>query len=199
MRATNVAFLLPVLLMLAGFLVYPLVYGIVLSLHDTQGFDLTSFVGLDHYVRPSSETPCSTGASSTRSCSPAPRSCCRPGSGCCWPCSSPTRGAAGRSSGRVLPAVRARPGGGRRGLEVPVRAVLRHRGDGGIGARLGHADLRAALGCGHCALGGHGRLPVALHRLHHGRVPRGHPGLPARVPRVRGRWRVPAGSSASGT
>ena len=39
------------LVILAGFLVYPLVYGIVLSLHDTQGFDLTNFVGLDHYVR----------------------------------------------------------------------------------------------------------------------------------------------------
>ena len=38
-------------MILAGFLVYPLVYGIVLSLHDTQGFDLTSFVGLDHYAR----------------------------------------------------------------------------------------------------------------------------------------------------
>ena len=29
---------------------YPLVYGIVLSLHDTQGFELTDFVGLDHYA-----------------------------------------------------------------------------------------------------------------------------------------------------
>ena len=37
-------------MILAGFLVYPLVYGIVLSLHDTQGFDLTDFVGLDHYA-----------------------------------------------------------------------------------------------------------------------------------------------------
>ncbi len=39
------------LLILAGFLVYPLLHGMVLSLHDTQGFDLTDFVGLDHYVR----------------------------------------------------------------------------------------------------------------------------------------------------
>ena len=42
---------LPTLVILAAFLLYPLVYGIVLSLHDTQGFDLTAFVGLDHYAR----------------------------------------------------------------------------------------------------------------------------------------------------
>ena len=46
----DLLFLLPVLVILAGFLFYPLVYGIVLSLHDTQGFDLTNFVGLDHYA-----------------------------------------------------------------------------------------------------------------------------------------------------
>jgi raffinose/stachyose/melibiose transport system permease protein len=46
----DLLFLLPVLLILAGFLFYPLVYGIVLSLHDTRGFDLTDFVGLDHYA-----------------------------------------------------------------------------------------------------------------------------------------------------
>jgi raffinose/stachyose/melibiose transport system permease protein len=50
-RAIDLLFLLPVLLILVGFLAYPLAYGIVLSLHDTQGFDLASFVGLDHYVR----------------------------------------------------------------------------------------------------------------------------------------------------
>ena len=33
------------------FLLYPLVYGIVLSLHETKGFNLTAFVGLDHYAR----------------------------------------------------------------------------------------------------------------------------------------------------
>jgi raffinose/stachyose/melibiose transport system permease protein len=43
-------FLLPILALLVGFLFYPLVYGIVLSLHDTRGFDLTNFVGLDHYA-----------------------------------------------------------------------------------------------------------------------------------------------------
>jgi ABC-type sugar transport system permease subunit len=49
-RAIDLLFLLPVLALLAGFLVYPLVYGVVLSLHDTQGFELTNFVGLDHYA-----------------------------------------------------------------------------------------------------------------------------------------------------
>ncbi len=49
-RAIDLLFLLPVLVILAGFLFYPLVYGIVLSLHDTKGFTLTNFVGLDHYA-----------------------------------------------------------------------------------------------------------------------------------------------------
>jgi raffinose/stachyose/melibiose transport system permease protein len=49
-RAIDLLFLLPILVILAVFLVYPLGYGIVLSLHDTHGFDLTSFVGLDHYL-----------------------------------------------------------------------------------------------------------------------------------------------------
>jgi ABC-type sugar transport system permease subunit len=48
--AIDLLFLLPILVILAGFLLYPLVYGIVLSVHDTKGFDLTSFVGLDHYA-----------------------------------------------------------------------------------------------------------------------------------------------------
>jgi ABC-type sugar transport system permease subunit len=49
--AIDLLFLLPVLVILAVFLLYPLAYGIVLSVHDTKGFDLTSFVGLDHYAR----------------------------------------------------------------------------------------------------------------------------------------------------
>lgn len=49
--AIDLLILLPMLAILAGFLLYPLVYGIVLSLHDTRGFDLTNFVGLDHYAR----------------------------------------------------------------------------------------------------------------------------------------------------
>jgi raffinose/stachyose/melibiose transport system permease protein len=49
--AIDLLFLVPLLVILAVFLVYPLVYGIVLSLHDTKGFDVTQFVGLDHYAR----------------------------------------------------------------------------------------------------------------------------------------------------
>jgi ABC-type sugar transport system permease subunit len=49
-RAIDLLFLAPILAILGGFLLYPLGYGIVLSLHDTHGFDLTSFVGLDHYA-----------------------------------------------------------------------------------------------------------------------------------------------------
>ena len=48
--AIDLLFVLPLLAILAAFLLYPLVYGIVLSLHDTRGFDLTNFVGLDHYA-----------------------------------------------------------------------------------------------------------------------------------------------------
>ena len=49
-RAIDLLFLLPIFAILAGFLFYPLVYGIVLSVHDTKGFDLTGFVGLDHFA-----------------------------------------------------------------------------------------------------------------------------------------------------
>jgi ABC-type sugar transport system permease subunit len=49
--AIDLLFLLPLLAILAVFLLYPLVYGIVLSVHDTKGFDLTDFVGLEHYAR----------------------------------------------------------------------------------------------------------------------------------------------------
>jgi ABC-type sugar transport system permease subunit len=49
-RAIDLLFLAPTLAILAGFLFYPLVYGLVLSVHDTKGFDLTNFVGLDHYA-----------------------------------------------------------------------------------------------------------------------------------------------------
>ena len=44
-------FLLPMLALLGGFLFYPLVYGISLSTHESQGLEPTKFVGLDHYVR----------------------------------------------------------------------------------------------------------------------------------------------------
>ena len=46
----DLLFLGPTLALLAVFLFYPLVYGIVLSVHDTKGFDLAGFVGLDHYA-----------------------------------------------------------------------------------------------------------------------------------------------------
>ena len=50
-RGVDLLFILPTIAILAGFLVYPLVYGIVLSVHDTKGFELTTFVGLEHYAR----------------------------------------------------------------------------------------------------------------------------------------------------
>ncbi len=49
--AIDLLFLAPTLAILAAFLAYPLIYGFVLSVHDTHGFDLTGFVGLDHYAR----------------------------------------------------------------------------------------------------------------------------------------------------
>jgi raffinose/stachyose/melibiose transport system permease protein len=49
-RAVDLLFILPVLLILAGFLLYPLIYGVVLSLHEARGFDLTKFVGLENYA-----------------------------------------------------------------------------------------------------------------------------------------------------
>ena len=50
-RVIDLLFLVPVLAVLAAFLVLPLVQGIVLSLHAGRGIDLGAFVGLDHYVR----------------------------------------------------------------------------------------------------------------------------------------------------
>ncbi len=47
----DLVFLLPMLALLGGFLFYPLVYGISLSTHESQGLEPTTFVGLDHYVR----------------------------------------------------------------------------------------------------------------------------------------------------
>lgn len=45
----DLLFVAPTLAVLAAFLFYPLVYGVVLSVHDTRGFDLTNFVGLENY------------------------------------------------------------------------------------------------------------------------------------------------------
>ena len=50
-RTIELWLIVPTLLLLTGFLLYPLAYGIVLSLHDTHGFDLGRFVGVDQYVR----------------------------------------------------------------------------------------------------------------------------------------------------
>jgi raffinose/stachyose/melibiose transport system permease protein len=50
-RGTDLLFLLPLLALLALFLLYPLGYGIVLSLHRGGDFDLSAYVGLDHYAR----------------------------------------------------------------------------------------------------------------------------------------------------
>jgi len=49
--AIDLAFLLPTLVLLGGFLFYPLVYGMALSAHDSRGFEPTQFVGLENYVR----------------------------------------------------------------------------------------------------------------------------------------------------
>jgi ABC-type sugar transport system permease subunit len=50
-RGIDILFVLPLLVILLGFLVYPLMYGIVLSLHDTRGFELTTFIGLENYAQ----------------------------------------------------------------------------------------------------------------------------------------------------
>jgi raffinose/stachyose/melibiose transport system permease protein len=47
----DLVYLVPVLVLLGGFLFYPLVYGIGLSLHDGQGADAARFVGMEHFAR----------------------------------------------------------------------------------------------------------------------------------------------------
>lgn len=49
-RALDLALLAPVVGLLAVFLFYPLVYGLDLSLDRTEGFEVTGFVGLEHYA-----------------------------------------------------------------------------------------------------------------------------------------------------
>ena len=186
-RAIDLLFLVPTLVILAVFLGYPLVYGVVLSVHDTQGFELTSFVGLDHYARAIFgdavfhrsllNTLLFTGVAVVL----------QTGLGLLLAVLVADVRRGRTSSVRVLRALRPGPGGRRHGLEVPVRAVLRDRG-----RRLGRPrdrrpDDRAARRPRHGAVGDHGRLPVAVHRLQHGRLPGGHPGAPARVWRVRRR------------
>jgi raffinose/stachyose/melibiose transport system permease protein len=50
-RLADLAFLAPILVVLAVLLAYPLLYGIDLSLQRTEGFEVTAFVGIDNYVR----------------------------------------------------------------------------------------------------------------------------------------------------
>jgi raffinose/stachyose/melibiose transport system permease protein len=47
---TNLLFVLPVLLILATFLAYPVISGLLISLHRTTGMDAGQFVGLDNYA-----------------------------------------------------------------------------------------------------------------------------------------------------
>ena len=50
-RLLDLALLLPIVGLLAAFLVYPLLYGLDLSLNRTDGFEVTQSVGLEHYAR----------------------------------------------------------------------------------------------------------------------------------------------------
>jgi raffinose/stachyose/melibiose transport system permease protein len=50
-RALDLLLVLPILGLLAVFLLYPVVYGLDLSLSRTQGFEVTGSVGLEHYAR----------------------------------------------------------------------------------------------------------------------------------------------------
>ena len=50
-RIIDLLVILPLLFVLGAFLVYPLVYGVVLSLHESRGFELGQFIGPDHFVR----------------------------------------------------------------------------------------------------------------------------------------------------
>ncbi len=50
-RVLDLALVLPVLALLALFLLYPLLYGLDLSVNRTEGFQVTGFAGLEHYGR----------------------------------------------------------------------------------------------------------------------------------------------------
>ena len=50
-RAFDLALLLPILVLLGSFLFYPFVYGLDLSLNQTEGFEVIGPVGLEHYAR----------------------------------------------------------------------------------------------------------------------------------------------------
>ena len=50
-RALDLALLLPVIGLLAAFLLYPLLYGLDLSFSRTEGFEVIGSAGLEHYAR----------------------------------------------------------------------------------------------------------------------------------------------------
>jgi raffinose/stachyose/melibiose transport system permease protein len=50
-RALDLALVIPVVALVVAFLLYPLVYGLDLSLNRTVGFEVTAPVGLEHYAR----------------------------------------------------------------------------------------------------------------------------------------------------
>ena len=50
-RALDLVLLLPILGLIAAFLVYPFLYGLDLSVNRTDGFEVVGSVGLEHYAR----------------------------------------------------------------------------------------------------------------------------------------------------
>ena len=50
-RALDLALVLPVIALLAVFLFYPLAYGLDLSLHPTEGFEVIGPASLEHYAK----------------------------------------------------------------------------------------------------------------------------------------------------
>ncbi len=50
-RFIDLLFIAPLLLVLAAFLVYPLAYGVALSVHESRGFAFGAYVGAEHFIR----------------------------------------------------------------------------------------------------------------------------------------------------
>ncbi len=145
--AIDLLFLLPILVILAAFLVYPLVYGIVLSLHDTQGLRAHEL----RRARPLRARDLRRRRLPSEPAEHVPvhrRSGRAPDGRRAVPCRARRRREAREDvlPDRVLRAIRPCLGRGRRGLEVPVRALLRDRGHRRVGPRVPHADDRAARG-----------------------------------------------------
>ena len=133
------------------------------------------------------------------SCSPAWRSCCRPGSGLVLAVlvADTKRGRTFFQFVFFAPFVLAPVAVGAvwKFLYAPYFGVVAT-----VGSALGldTADGRAARGRRHGAVGDHGRVPVAVRRLQHGRLPRGDPGRSRASTTSTPSWRAPAGSSSSG-